>query len=203
MSYIITKRIEIARGCGYRKPGGFYFVSDGIGAPCCKLPFPLTVCPCCGAGFKQVRGFTWINSDLFAGGNDCTQKEKMYPFICPMRMRDKRMGLLWVGEKYYPTADHFTREANMLGVSKRFAQLPNDFVLGETWICLAHAKAVSAISDKGELTFAPGIFRAFKPSRIEYIVIGHETPEQLEALTKRGFTLVKVIRDIDAQTSLL
>jgi hypothetical protein len=200
----IKVKVEKQRGCGYRKPGGMYFVSDGIAAPCCKLPFPLTVCPCCNTGIKQSRGFTWVNSSLFSS-QKCTIKdthdhfENRYNGICPMNLDNQRVGLMWVGEKYYPTADHFTREAQSMGVSKRIAQVPKDFEVGKTWIYLAHPKAVSAVNEKGSIDFAPGVFRAFKPQAIEYIVTGKETQEQLQSLTDRGFTLVKVIRDIDTQ----
>lgn len=60
----VTISTEQARGCGYRKPAkdgvGIYLVGDGLGAPCGLLPVPLGVCPCCGGGIKQTRGWTWI-----------------------------------------------------------------------------------------------------------------------------------------------
>lgn len=52
--------IEARRGCGYRKVGGIYLVGGGIGVPCDRLPYPLTVCPCCSQGVKQGRGWTWV-----------------------------------------------------------------------------------------------------------------------------------------------
>lgn len=59
---------EAKRGCGYRKVGGLYLVAGKTGAACCKLPLPLTVCPCCGQGIKQTRGWTWVDpSKLMAG----------------------------------------------------------------------------------------------------------------------------------------
>jgi hypothetical protein len=61
---MINSQIEHKRGCGYRKPGGMYLVSLGIGRDCGKLPIPLTVCPCCGAGIKFSRGFTWISDEI-------------------------------------------------------------------------------------------------------------------------------------------
>lgn len=194
----IKNSIESARGCGYRKKGGIYFVSEGIAAPCDKLPIPLTVCPCCNAGIKQSRGFTWISSQLFevkpCDGN-CER--------CPMNLKDLRLGLMWVGEKYYPTVDAFNREAFAMGVSKRISQIPKDFKVGETWIALAHPKAVVTEIVAGvEIGYAPGVFRAFKPDRIEYVVTGNETEEELDRLEKRGFTLINVIPDTDAQKSM-
>lgn len=197
MANIITK-IESARGCGYRKEGGLYLVADGIGRPCCKLPHPLTVCPCCHAGIKPSRGWTWVSSNLFAE-KECTEGRPS----CPMNMTDTMVGLMWVGEKFYPTAEHFAREAQGMGVSKRISQVPKDLVVGETWCYLAHRKAISVVNEKGEIDFAPGVFQAFRPTRIEYVVRGSESAEELEALEKRGLTLVRVIRDIDTQGSLL
>jgi hypothetical protein len=191
MSTIHTK-IEGKRGCGYRKKGGIYLVCDGPGRPCDKLPIALTVCPCCYAGIKQSRGFTWITTQLFSSApckGDCAD--------CPLAFdtTPKRMGLLWVGEKYYPTADHFNREAAIMGISKRIAQVPKDFEVGKTWIALAHPKAVHHVTEDGKLEFGPGVFRAFCPQRMEYVVEGNETPEELEKLEKRGFTLVNIIPD--------
>lgn len=195
----ITTKIEAARGCGYRKGGGIYLVSDGIGAPCCKLPYELTVCPCCHAGIKPSRGFQWVSSSLFSG-SPCFNPDDMA--TCPMNLGpDIKVGLMWVGEKFYPTALDFTREANSMGTSKRLAAIPKDIEVGKTWVYLAHRKAVSKI-DGTVVTYFPGIFRAFRPDRIEYVVKGTETEEELEKLEKRGLTLVKVIRDIDAQLEI-
>jgi hypothetical protein len=42
----------------------------------------------------------------------------------------------------------------------------------------------------------------FKPSRIEYIVKGDETQDELDALEARGLTLVRVERVQDKQDSM-
>lgn len=184
----ISIKVEQRRGCGYRKKGGIYFVSDGIGSPCDKLPIELTVCPTCSCGIKQARGFTWITSALFENkscSGDCER--------CPLNLKDLRLGLMWVGTKYYPTPADFSKEASAMGVSKRISQVPKDFVVGETWIALAHPKAIVSYDEKNEPVFTPGIFRAFRPARIEYVVKETETKEELEALEKRGLTLVKVV----------
>jgi hypothetical protein len=63
---------EKPRGCGRRKPGGLYLVAPGDGAPCCKLPIKLDVCPTCHAGIKPARGWTWVDGDaLLATAGPC------------------------------------------------------------------------------------------------------------------------------------
>jgi len=200
MATIIT-RMESKRGCGFRKKGGKYFVSDGIGRPCGKLPIPLTVCPCCNQGIKQSRGFTWITGKLL-DGNKC----KISPYNtdghcsrCPLFNEIDKLGLMWVGQKFYPRTVDFTREAMAMGISKRFSQLPKDFVLGETWIALGHPEAVVNALDGGEMEILPGIFHMFKPNRIEYVITGKETEDELDQLEDRGFTLVEVIPEEEGE----
>jgi len=209
----ISVRHEAKRGCGYRKPGGLYLVNDGIGEPCSALPFPLGVCPCCSAGVKPTRGWTWITPDLLLAGklvpHGTPEHSDRCPFSEPGRLGE-RAGLLWIGETYYSTPQDFTREAARMGVSRRIHAIPNDFEIGQ-WVLLAHRKAVpSAVCDCGvesdpagmtngethdpgcSMFGTPGIFHAFQPSRIEYVVKGDETEEQLDRLEKRGVTLVEV-----------
>ena len=97
---------------------------------------------------------------------------------------------MWVGEKHYKTPGHFLKEANSMGISKRIATVPRDFVVGETWIMLAHMKAV--IDPHGKEEPKPGIFRAFRPTAIEYVVTGKEAEAELDKMEERGFTLVDV-----------
>lgn len=193
----IETRVEKARGCGYRKEGGFYLVADGVAAACCKLPFELTVCPCCDQGIHQTRGFRWISSSMFQL-QDCVSSAN--PFCC-MAQKSLRMGLMWVGEKFYPTAEHFTKEAASMGVSKRIAQLPTDFKAGETWIALAHPKAITEIND-GVVTHRKGIFRAFRPKWVEYVVRGDESQKELEKIARKGTVLVRVVKDTALQSTL-
>jgi hypothetical protein len=149
----ITTKVESARGCGYRKGGGYYFVSDGAAAGCDKLPIELTFCPVCKAGIKQSRGFTWITSELFKK-NKC-KNESALCTSCIFNEPHTSMGLMWVGAKYYSTAEHFLRESRTMGISKRFSQLPQDFKVGETWIALAHPQGVHVIK-KDKIIFKPG-----------------------------------------------
>lgn len=115
------------------------------------------------------------------------------------------MGLMWVGEQFYTTTE-FSNEAALHGISKRIAAIPNEFEIGKTWLALAHKKAVTVavetIPAAVSLTYSPGIFMFFRPSRIEYVVRGDETTEHLERLEKRGVTLVRVIGHIGEQQTL-
>jgi hypothetical protein len=196
----IIQKTERERLCGYRKKGGIYLVSDGLASPCDKLPIPLTVCEFCGGGIKQGRGFAWIKSDLFESkycGGACG--------TCPLSKPGKKMGLMWVGNKYYSSAEVFTKEAAIMGVSKRLNQIPFEFVIGETWVALAHPKAVVSIevsAGGSGIVATPGIFHAFKPSRIEYVVTGNETEQELIRYEERGFTLVNVTPDKNSQQTI-
>ncbi len=201
----IETKVEGKRGCGYRKPGGIYLICDAAGFACDKLPIPLTVCPCCNAGIKQSRGFEWIGRQLL-DGKDCSKTEgwaaklamqehafsELLCLGCPFyNINIERYGLMWVGEKFYPTAKAFSLESVTMGISKRIAQIPREFKVGETWVLLAHPKAIMHPGKEN----TPGIFSAFKPSRIEYVVTGKESEEELERLVDRGFNLVRVVPD--------
>jgi hypothetical protein len=105
------------------------------------------------------------------------------------------MGLLWIGEKFYATPGEFLKEGAAQGFSRRLPMIPKDFELGKTWVLFAHRKTFRSVDDE----FKPGIFFAFKPERVEYILKGTETPEELERKEQRGFTLVKLERDEEAE----
>lgn len=185
---------EKPRGCGRRKPGGYYLMASGEGEACCKFPYKLDVCPVCHAEFKPARGWIWIDSDALFGRITCQN-----PYMedtCPAAKPMGKVGLLWVGEKFYPTPEDFNREAAEMGISWRLSAVPKGFTLGETWVCLAHRKAIRVPSVEGQVEAYPGIFRIFKPEAIEYVVTGRETPKYLESLMAKGITPVKV-RHID------
>lgn len=174
------------RGCGRRKPGGLYLVAPGEGESCCKLPLRLEVCPTCHAGIKPARGWTWVDGDaLLATAGPCTADKDSCPAAQPMG----QVGLLWVGEKFYPTPADFNREALEMGISRRIPALPKGFSLGKTWVFLAHRKGLFLDNKR----WVPGIFRIFKPTEIQYVIRGDETPEELQKLIDRGITPVKVV----------
>lgn len=208
--------VEPRRGCGYRKIGGLYLVSPSDGFPCDRLPIPLTVCPVCSHGFKQSRGFTWVDVDGLVGG---IHKACADEFPCPLCMSTHELGkagLLWIGEKFYKTPRDFDDEARILGISRRIPAVPRNFKVGETWVLLAHPKTTRCEACKGsglldplervgEVLNAekcerchatgriPAIFKVWRPRRVEKIL-----PESLRdskeaaQLIEQGITPVFV-----------
>jgi len=203
-------------------------MSGGLAAPCGRLPLPLTVCPCCGAGIKPSRGWTWVDPKPLFDGKDCgiEKHDSAACSVCPIgdenlaRMEGK-MGLLWIGEKFYPTPRAWTDEVRRMGVSRRIPAVPREFKLGETWVLVAHRKAIekecqecrgteflpkpdegfgSNVDEEIKCeecagtgkTHTPAIFHAFRPTEVQYVVTGKETKKKLKKLEERGITPVKV-----------
>ena len=186
---------EPRRACGYRKVGGIYLVAGGAGWSCGRLPLLLLVCPTCGVGIKQSRGWTWVDPVALFAGHECKAPAD-YCAGCPVNVVNLetigRAGLLWVGEQFYKTPDLFEREANELGISRRIAAIPRGFELGHTWVLLAHPKEFPPTPQDPE--YRPGIFRLFKPERIEQIITHEQAkdPAVLADLEKRHITPVVV-----------
>lgn len=143
-----------------------------------------------------LKGFTDCGADLCAG--------------CPVNGSIERAGLIWIGEKFYPRPANFTAEAQTMGISRRIPNVPKDFEVGQTWVLFAHRKGISEFCpvefddpkhpDDCEcegtgVVFHSAIFHAARPQRIEYVITGNESEEELDALEERGFTLVKIVRD--------
>jgi hypothetical protein len=189
--------VDPHRGCGWRKPGALYLRTEpGPMASCCRLPHPLTVCPCCGAGVKFCRGWTWVSPRLLFEVRAAARRKPFVPPCtgaptCALADPPARAGLLWIGAEFY-TPDEWIAESKRFGVSRRIQSVPHDFILGKTWVLVA---SVDACRDPATKKPAPGIFQAFRPTAVEYVVRGDETPEQIAKLEKRGITPVKVVRD--------
>lgn len=190
--------IEAKRGCGFRKVGGLYLVGGNAGGPCCKMPIPLEICPCCGNGVKQTRGWTWIDPRPWLKGF-CLYPERGCPMADPAQLGE-RVGLLWIGAGFYPTADAFIAEANAQGISRRITAVPRNFKLGESWVFLAHPKAIRdpirlhKLGEDAPLEWRPGVFRIFRPTAIEKIVTVTQSADEAEMLRlhKAGVTPVVV-----------
>lgn len=186
--------VEKERGCGFRKIGGLYLEGEYIPVECDRLPLALEVCPVCGGGIKVGRGYTEINPfRLWGIHHPCSDKIRPCHVCDPP---DAPGFIMLVGERYYPTPGDFAREAQLLGISKRIAQVPKHLVVGESIVYLAHRKAairrtapelVHAVPDGSagwgedappeprlidaeKVEKVTGIFAAFIPHRIVQIV---------------------------------
>lgn len=191
----IDVRYDKKRACGWRRPGGKYLVGGELCWPCGKFPYKLERCPVCDAEIKPTRGWAWIRARRLFTKGPCTFC--LYE-LCPLRDPPERAGLLWIGGQYYATPEAFIREAGELWISRRIAQIPRGFQVGETLVLLAHRDLWFG-SDLPEhrilkASLFPGIFAAFIPKAIEYIVTGAEPPEELERIERQGCTLVRVVR---------
>jgi hypothetical protein len=51
-------------------------------------------------------------------------------------------GLIWIGESFYKTPEHFIAEGNVYGYSRRIKTIPHGFEIGKTWVLLAHPKTI-------------------------------------------------------------
>jgi hypothetical protein len=151
---------EEKRGCGYRHVGGLYLCGEYIPVACDRLPYPLDVCPVCGAGIKVSRGFTKINPLRLFGLHDfaeCNGKSGIFVQNCSDKIRpcfvcdptDEPAFIMGVGEKYYKTPADFQEEAHRLGVSKRIPFIPKELELGKTVLYLAHPKACQVAESVG------------------------------------------------------
>lgn len=156
---------EVERGCGFRKPGGIYLVSDGPSVGCDRLPLPISPCSCCGYAPSQTRSHQWLPGHFLgdhrvqpflavgkamrawgleahnghAKGQRCGDSDHLLSDpIC--RANGERRLLMWVGRQHY-TPGSFAEEASRIGVSKRIADIPDGLVLGKTWVLLAHPDA--------------------------------------------------------------
>lgn len=193
--------VEARRACGFRKVGGLYLVGEKGGMPCCKMPIILTVCPTCGQGIKQSRGWQWIDPEPWVAGA-CTMPPGQYertfcPLNDPERLGD-RVGLLWIGAQFYPTPASFIHEGETMGISRRIKTVPRGFKVGETWVFFAHphVERVDVPHDDGtiETQWKGGIFRIFRPTAIELIVTQtqSENADFMADLEKRHLTPVVV-----------
>lgn len=200
--------IEGARGCGFRSPGGLYLVAPALGEDCSRLPLAVESCPTCGGGIHPARGWTWI-VPLALFGLERHAPDR-HSWRCPLGVPGMdpghdgvRAGLLWIGERFYPTPGDFIQEAARMGVSRRISKVPRGFVAGETYVFMGHRRGTNpGRPNLGDgLHLAPAIVTVFRPTAIEYVVRGDETEEELAALEKRGIEPVKVIPE-NEQASL-
>jgi len=206
---------ESERGCGYRKIGGLYLVSDpGAQLHCDGLPLPLEACGCCGFKPSFSRNLQKIQASYITQAEQNLHNEhpvsKTNPYLgecsCPGNCQIcfseglGFFGLIFVGAQSY-TPETFIKEAIKMGVSKRIPELPSWLKLGETWIFLAHMKTpkqetLEEMKQNGlhmteQTETAPAIFYGFKPQRCEMPVWKEDiSAEEILKLESQGITPV-------------
>jgi hypothetical protein len=189
---VIETRHDAPRRCGRRKAGGLYLMGAGLAEPCRRLPIPLLRCPTCDAGVKFSRGWTWVDGAALLETRACLNESERDCLLCPLAEAalagQRSVGLLWVGAEHYPSPGDFDQEALELGISRRVRTLPHGFVVGETWVWLAHVHCIPT-----EDAWIPGVFSVFRPRAVEYVVKGDEDEAELQKLTDRGITPVRVV----------
>jgi len=189
MSIEIHEVLDYERGCGWREPGGLYLRSDTAAQPCGRLPVPLGACTGCGRPWRAVKGWTVVDlGELFAG-KICLESRLRCESCC-LKTPTGMAGLLWVASTHYRTPDLFLYESRELGVSKRIPDVPDWFEIGTSVVLLAHCRVL----DVGIEGLRKGIFAAFVPTRVEYVVRDDDTAENLPALIDHGITPVTVRR---------
>lgn len=179
---------EARRGCGFRKVGGLYLVSDGPGHPCPRLPFILEPCEYCRQGIVATRSLRFVPAlALMTGAAPCPAEcPRVADSLCPLQSPEQLgdAGLMLVSSQFY-TPETFTAEATAMGISKRVAALPKKLVVGKTWVMIAYTyrptpAASTATGSKAQNLGAAlalvgmqtyqQVFHAFVPQRLELIV---------------------------------
>lgn len=207
--------VEARRGCGYRKAGGTYLVGGGVGMPCDRLPFELSVCPCCSGGIKPSLGWTWIKPDLLFEGPHTKLLGNQVKYLAPCLDRPQcwlcadpgkfeKAGLIWIGGKFYPSPAEFLKEGLAMGFSRRIKAVPQGFKISQP-IFLAHRKTIERPPTEEDflrnpklkrtelIIPVPGIFYVWMPQRIEKIFNESERgSESVQDTEKRGIVPIFV-----------
>lgn len=199
--------VEPRRECNYRKVGGLYLIGEGFGAECDRLPLAITPCACCGEEPRFTRGIAQIDPYALWGPHEVRKNpiETLHcaEGHCPICDPVEQAFLMWVGSEY--TVDSFSREARTLGISKRVPFIPNNFVVGTSWVFLAKQRIIPNSSQgwmpgmaEERRGFGPGVFTAFRPSAIELVLDQSEVDaesDRVREAREKGVTIVGVPDD--------
>lgn len=182
------------RRCGTRKVGGTYLVFEGTCRVCPRLPMELPpACPSCGTKMEFFRSIKIINPRHMFGeieGTGCGES-------CAACHPPETGGVMWVGEKYYPTPEDFICEGQRMGISKKIPpNIPKGIKIGD-WFFFLHKKAVQKETkdEHGKLTGTtqePGVFFIAKLTQIHRIVTEAQARDKkfVQDLEDQGITAV-------------
>lgn len=187
---------RIKRGCGFRYPG-LYLFGTGIATSCDRLPLKIPICPCCGETIRALRSVRIFNPNKMFGvhlSDSCDLPED--PLIltktcacdiyCPACHPPEKAGMMWIGERYYPTPKDFIREAIQAGVSKRIPTVPKDLAVGD-WVFLAHPNA-----NEFDLDHPERIVYAFRIQEIQQVLTAAQASDEkfITKVRERGYVPV-------------
>ena len=184
---------KFKRGCGFRSPG-LYLFGTGIAASCDRLPLKIPICPCCGETVRQLRSVRMFNPDKMFGKHNKHTTDPYNDRIktcgcdlgCPVCHPPQKAGLMWIGERYYPTPRDFIKEALVAGVSKRVPVVPKELKIGN-WVFLAHPNGNELDIDRPER-----IIYAFMLKEVQQVLtpIQAEDSKFVEKVLQRGYVPV-------------
>lgn len=179
------------RGCGFVQLHGLYFVSGQFVKDCDRPIIEIPQCECCGNTLKFNLGQTKINPQRLFGNHSKEVLNFETGETSHLECRDKESCLLcypkefalldWVGQKFY-SMESFNKEAAKMGVSRKLAtqhgELPAGFKVGETPIYFAMKGIIDEVRGQniisGKIHKKDGVFMAFVPTRLEYMIYEEE-----------------------------
>jgi hypothetical protein len=201
----VTECIESPRLNGYRKQGHLYLIGNLPNFNCCKLPIELPAGSIPKVGLLPMPQ-EFENTMCSGPITSCVDQRMSKP--------GNISGMFWVNEVHYPSAAFFVHEARTNAIQIKIKHLHCGIKPGESWVLLAHRKAIVDYSDgmqgfvdeAGEahttVKYKPGIFSLFRVDRIEYVLGDHEVEKaggvqlrELGSLIEAGVKLVRVIRE--------
>jgi len=179
---------EPLRGCGYRKIGAYYIVTEPVSIRHCKnLPYPLF-------HQKHFRGIKRINPWKLI--NTTPKCETASCPVCYPPNENIHV-LMFAGESYY-TQNSIITEAIKLGISKRIRK-PVDWIdLNRSILYLAYNRTAIQIDDEGSTLYMPAIITAQRIRRIEHLITSEQaTKEYIEELISKGLTPVIIPKEYE------
>lgn len=95
-----------------------------------------------------------------------------------------------------------------MGISRRLNSIPREIEIGETWVYIAHIKAILESLEQGEASWVPGVFQVFKPSHFDLVINDkNKVPDKAKNLYDRlegkgRIVVVEPLPDDDEQKKL-
>jgi hypothetical protein len=187
---------RVKRGCGFRYPG-LYLFGMGVSTKCDRLPMKIPVCPCCGETIRSLRSVRIFDPMKMFGIHLAEEAEEAdIPVLpeqtcecdtsCPVCYPPNSAGLMWIGERFYPTPKDFIREAIQTGVSKRIPSVPKGIAPG-SWVFLAHPNA-----NEFDIDHPERIVYAFMVQEIQQVLTAAQASDEkfLAKVRERGYVPV-------------